>query len=165
MDLTVVSSAEGIRWFQLERPISRYFLIPGSGKLRFQNFSEPGNPGSEKLLLKTSVFVVLDIWMLFYILIVNLEFTKNVLQTALFYHKKEIRYFMTFWSTLDKFYFQENMAYFTNFKGSNFPVLANFVSRFRYWNWYRDSDVGEGKNSSRGVKNFSTWGVKIKKIE
>ena len=48
-------------WSELERPISRYFLIPGSGKLRFQNFSEPGNPGSEKLLLKTSIFVWLDI--------------------------------------------------------------------------------------------------------
>ena len=27
------------------------------------------------------------------------------------------------------------------------------------------SDVGKGKNSSRGVENFSTWGVKIKKFE
>ena len=63
----------------LERPISRYFFIPGSGKLRFQNFSEPGNPGSEKLLLKTSIFEVLDIQILFFILIVNLKFTKSVL--------------------------------------------------------------------------------------
>ena len=38
----------------LERPISRYFFIPGSGKLRFRNFSEPGNPGSEPSLLKLS---------------------------------------------------------------------------------------------------------------
>ena len=36
---------------RLERPISRYFFIPGSGKLRFHKFSEPGNPGSEPLLL------------------------------------------------------------------------------------------------------------------
>ena len=45
----------------IERPISRFFFIPGFGKLRFQNFSEPGNPGSQKLLLKIRVFLVLNI--------------------------------------------------------------------------------------------------------
>ena len=27
------------------------------------------------------------------------------------------------------------------------------------------TDMGKGRNSSRGVENFSTWGVKIKKFE
>ena len=35
----------------IERPISRYFFIPGSRKLRFLIFSEPGNPSSVTLLL------------------------------------------------------------------------------------------------------------------
>ena len=44
----------------LERQISWYFFISGSGKLWFLNFSELGNPGSEPLLLKISFKMALS---------------------------------------------------------------------------------------------------------
>ena len=44
----------------LERQISWYFFISGSGKLWFLNFSELGNPGSEPLLLEMSFKMALS---------------------------------------------------------------------------------------------------------